>query len=66
MATEDGFDVLATRLGAIARQLENNGPGMGESWVAEHHDEEETRELLVIAVITFMERTRQLEEASSE
>jgi hypothetical protein len=39
---------------------------MGESWVAAHHDEEETRELLVIAVITFMERTRQLEEASSE
>lgn len=56
MATiEEGFEALAGKLGAIARQIEDNGPDMAEAWVGEHHDPHETRELLVVAMILYMD-----------
>jgi len=64
MATiEEVSHALAVKLAAICRQIEDNGPDMAESWVSEHHDTEETRKLLIVALILYMDAKYRLGEA---
>jgi hypothetical protein len=62
--TEQGIEIIASKLGAIARQIEANGTKVAEACVAKHYDPDETRTLLVCAMILMTEKMRELDEAS--
>jgi hypothetical protein len=57
---EDSIEVLAAELGAIAAQIEDDGPDAAEVWIAEHHNEQHVRELLIVSVIACMEVKREV------
>jgi hypothetical protein len=60
---DDVVSSLVEKLGPICCQIEDHGVMGAEPWVAEHHGEEETRGLLLIALALGMQTKHERGEA---